>query len=160
MFDNLSERLTKVLKDLRGHGRLSEENISEALREVRMALLEADVALPVVKVFIEHVKNKAISQEIMTSLTPGQAVIKIVNDELVQLMGESNVSLNMNTQPPAVILLAGLQGAGKTTTAGKLGRWLKEKQKKKVMTVSCDIYRPAAIEQLRVLSSDNQLEFF
>ncbi|NKB39201.1 MAG: signal recognition particle protein [Gammaproteobacteria bacterium] len=160
MFDNLSDRLTKVLKDLRGHGRLNEDNISEALREVRMALLEADVALPVVKEFIEHVKSKAISQEVMSSLTPGQAVIKIVNDELVQMMGESNVSLNMNTQPPAVILMAGLQGAGKTTTVGKLGRWLKEKQKKKVMTVSCDIYRPAAIEQLRVLASDNQLEFF
>ena len=160
MFDNLSDRLGKVLKDLRGHGRLTEENISTALREVRMALLEADVALPVVKEFIEHVKDKAVSQEVMTSLTPGQAVIKIVNSELVQLMGEANVPLNLNTQPPAVILMAGLQGAGKTTTVGKLGRWLTTKQKKKVMTVSCDVYRPAAIEQLRVLANDNQLEFY
>ena len=160
MFDNLSDRLGKVLKDLRGHGRLTEENISTALREVRMALLEADVALPVVKEFIEHVKSKAVSQEVMTSLTPGQAVIKIVNNELVKLMGEANVPLNLNTQPPAVILMAGLQGAGKTTTVGKLGRWLTTKQKKKVMTVSCDVYRPAAIEQLRVLANDNQLEFF
>ena len=160
MFDNLSDRLGKVLKDLRGHGRLTEENISTTLREVRMALLEADVALPVVKEFIEHVKSKAVSQEVMTSLTPGQAVIKIVNNELVKLMGEANVPLNLNTQPPAVILMAGLQGAGKTTTVGKLGRWLTTKQKKKVMTVSCDVYRPAAIEQLRVLANDNQLEFF
>ena len=160
MFDNLSERLTKVFKDLRGQGRLTEENIAKALREVRMALLEADVALAVVKDFIEHVKSKAIAREVMTSLTPGQAVIKIVNDELVQLMGESNVSLNLNTQAPAVILMTGLQGAGKTTTVAKLGRWLKETRKFKVMTVSCDVYRPAAIEQLKVLASENQLEFF
>ena len=160
MFDNLSDRLGKVLKDLRGHGRLSEENIADSMREVRMALLEADVALPVVKDFIEQVKAKAISQEVMTSLTPGQAVIKIVNDELVRMMGESNVSLNLNTQPPAVILMAGLQGAGKTTTVAKLGRWLKQKEKLKVMTVSCDIYRPAAIEQLKVLSAENELAFF
>jgi signal recognition particle subunit SRP54 len=160
MFNNLSDRLTRVLKDLRGHGRLTEENIAEALREVRMALLEADVALPVVKDFIEHIKSRAIAQEVMTSLTPGQAVIKIVNDELIKLMGESNVSLNLNTQPPAVILMAGLQGAGKTTTVAKLGRWLKENQKLKVMTVSCDVYRPAAIEQLKVLARENQLEFF
>ncbi len=160
MFDNLSDRLTKVLKDLRGHGRLSEENIAGALREVRMALLEADVALPVVKDFIEHVKDKAVSREVMTSLTPGQAVIKIVNDELVRLMGESNATLNLNTRPPAIIMMAGLQGAGKTTTVAKLGRWLRETQKKKVMTVSCDVYRPAAIEQLKVLAGENQLEFF
>ena len=160
MFDNLSDRLGKVLKDLRGHGRLSEENIADSMREVRMALLEADVALPVVKDFIERVKTKAISQEVMTNLTPGQAVIKIVNDELVRMMGESNVSLNLNTQPPAVILMAGLQGAGKTTTVAKLGRWLKQKEKLKVMTVSCDVYRPAAIEQLKVLSAENELAFF
>jgi len=159
MFDNLSDRLSKVLKDLRGHGRLTEENISEALREVRMALLEADVALAVVKDFIEHVKSRAIAQEVMTSLTPGQAVIKIVNEELVTLMGEANVSLNLNTQAPAVILMAGLQGAGKTTTVAKLGRWLKETQKLKVMTVSCDVYRPAAIEQLKVLAAENELGF-
>jgi signal recognition particle subunit SRP54 len=160
MFDNLSDRLGKVLKDLRGHGRLSEENMTDSMREVRMALLEADVALPVVKDFIERVKTKAISQEVTTSLTPGQAVIKIVNDELVRMMGESNVSLNLNAQPPAVILMAGLQGAGKTTTVAKLGRWLKQKEKLKVMTVSCDIYRPAAIEQLKVLSAENELAFF
>ena len=160
MFDNLSDRLARVLKDLRGHGRLTEENIGEALREVRMALLEADVALPVVKDFIEHIKGRAIAQEVMTSLTPGQAVIKIVNDELIKLMGESNVPLNLNTQPPAIILMAGLQGAGKTTTVAKLGRWLKQNRKLKVMTVSCDVYRPAAIEQLRVLAAENQLEFF
>jgi signal recognition particle subunit SRP54 len=160
MFDNLSNRLSQVFKDLRGRGRLTEENITEALREVRMSLLEADVALSVVKDFIEHVKDRAIAQEVMTSLTPGQAVIKIVNEELVSLMGESNVSLNLNTQPPAIILMAGLQGAGKTTTVAKLGRWLKETQNKKVMTVSCDVYRPAAIEQLRVLAGENSLEFF
>jgi signal recognition particle subunit SRP54 len=160
MFDNLSNRLGKVLKDLRGHGRLSEENMADSMREVRMALLEADVALPVVKDFIERVKAKAISQEVTTSLTPGQAVIKIVNDELVRMMGESNVSLNLNAQPPAVILMAGLQGAGKTTTVAKLGRWLKQKEKLKVMTVSCDVYRPAAIEQLKVLSAENELAFF
>jgi signal recognition particle subunit SRP54 len=160
MFDNLSDRLGKVLKDLRGHGRLSEENMTDSMREVRMALLEADVALPVVKDFIERVKTKAISQEVTTSLTPGQAVIKIVNDELVRMMGESNVSLNLNAQPPAVILMAGLQGAGKTTTVAKLGRWLKQKEKLKVMTVSCDVYRPAAIEQLKVLSAENELAFF
>ncbi|MBT7952870.1 MAG: signal recognition particle protein, partial [Gammaproteobacteria bacterium] len=160
MFDNLSNRLSQVFKDLRGHGRLTEDNIAEALREVRMALLEADVALSFVKDFIEHVKARAIAQEVMTSLTPGQAVIKIVNEELVSLMGESNVSLNLNTQPPAIILMAGLQGAGKTTTVAKLGRWLKETQNKKVMTVSCDVYRPAAIEQLRVLAGENSLEFF
>ena len=160
MFDNLSDRLGKVLKDLRGHGRLSEENMADSMREVRMALLEADVALPVVKDFIERVKAKAISQEVTTSLTPGQAVIKIVNDELVRMMGESNVSLNLNAQPPAVILMAGLQGAGKTTTVAKLGRWLKQKEKLKVMTVSCDVYRPAAIEQLKVLSAENELAFF
>ena len=159
MFDNLSDRLGKVLKDLRGQGRLTEENISESLREVRMALLEADVALPVVKDFIEHVKTKAVSQEVMQSLTPGQAVIKIVNEELVRLMGDANVSLNLNTQPPSVILMAGLQGAGKTTTVAKLGRYLQEREKKKVMTVSCDVYRPAAIEQLKVLAEENNLEF-
>lgn len=160
MFDNLTDRLGRVIKDLRGQGRLSEENIADAMREVRMALLEADVALPVVKDFIEQVRSRAISQEVQTSLTPGQAVIKIVNDELVKVMGEANVGLNLNTQPPAVILLAGLQGAGKTTTAAKLGRWLKETQNKKVMMVSCDVYRPAAIEQLKVLSQDNDLSFF
>jgi signal recognition particle subunit SRP54 len=157
MFDALSEKLTRVFKDLRGHGRLSEENISDGLREVRMALLEADVALPVVRDFIQHVKERALDKEVLTSLTPGQALIKIVNEELVSLMGEHHEPLKLNTQPPAVILLAGLQGAGKTTTAAKLGRLIKEKEKKKVAVVSCDIYRPAAIKQLHTLAKDNDL---
>ncbi len=157
MFDALSDKLTRVFKDLRGQGRLSEENISEGLREVRMALLEADVALPVVRDFIDHVKERALDKEVLTSLTPGQALIKIVNDELISLMGEHHEPLNLNTQPPAIILLAGLQGAGKTTTAAKLGRLIKEKEKKKVAVVSCDIYRPAAIKQLQTLANDNDL---
>jgi signal recognition particle subunit SRP54 len=157
MFDTLSEKLTRVFKDLRGHGRLSEENISDGLREVRMALLEADVALPVVRDFIQHVRERSIDKEVLTSLTPGQALIKIVNEELVSLMGENHEPLKLNTQPPAVILLAGLQGAGKTTTAAKLGRWLKDKERKKVAVVSCDIYRPAAIKQLQTLAHDNEL---
>ncbi len=122
MFDTLSEKLTGVFKDLRGHGRLSEENISDGLREVRKALLEADVALPVVRDFIQHVRERALDKEVLTSLTPGQVLIKIVNEELVSLMGEQHEPLNLNTQPAAVILLAGLQGAGKKTTAAKLGR--------------------------------------
>lgn len=157
MFDALSDKLTRVFKDLRGHGRLTEENISEGLREVRMALLEADVALPVVRDFIQHVKERALDKDVLTSLTPGQALIKIVNDELISLMGEQHEPLKLNTQPPAVILLAGLQGAGKTTTAAKLGRLIKEKEKKKVAVVSCDIYRPAAIKQLQTLAHDNGL---
>src|SRR5690606_31395162 len=159
MFETISERLGRVIKDLRGQGRLSEENISTALREVRMALLEADVALPVVREFIDHVKERALGQEVMSSLTPGQAVIKIVNQELVSLMGESNSGLNLNTQPPAIILVAGLQGAGKTTTVAKLARYLKENQNKKVAVVSCDIYRPAAIDQLKTLAADVGAEF-
>ena len=157
MFDVLSEKLTRVFKDLRGQGRLTEENISDGLREVRMALLEADVALPVVRDFINHVKERALDKEVLTSLTPGQALIKIVNEELIALMGSNHEPLNLNTQPPAVILLAGLQGAGKTTSAAKLGRLLKEKEKKKVAVVSCDVYRPAAIKQLHTLANDNDL---
>jgi signal recognition particle subunit SRP54 len=157
MFDTLSEKLTRVFKDLRGHGRLSEENISNGLREVRMALLEADVALPVVRDFIQHVRERALDKKVLTSLTPGQVLIKIVNEELVSLMGDRHEPLKLNTQPPAVILLAGLQGAGKTTTAAKLGKYLKEKEKKKVAVVSCDIYRPAAIKQLQTLAKDNDL---
>ncbi len=157
MFDALSEKLSRVFKDLRGHGRLSEENISDGLREVRMALLEADVALPVVRDFIQLVKERALDKEVLTSLTPGQALIKIVNDELISLMGDQHEPLKLNTQPPAVILLAGLQGAGKTTTVAKLGRYLKEKEKKKVAVVSCDIYRPAAIKQLQTLANNNDL---
>jgi len=157
MFDALSEKLTRVFKDLRGQGRLSEDNISDGLREVRMALLEADVALLVVRDFIQHVKERALDKEVLTSLTPGQALIKIVNEELISLMGKHHEPLNLNTQPPAVILLAGLQGAGKTTTAAKLGRWIKEKEKKKVAVVSCDVYRPAAIKQLQTLATENDL---
>ena len=159
MFETISERLGRVIKDLRGQGRLTEENISAALREVRMALLEADVALPVVRDFIEHIRVRALGQEVMSSLTPGQAVIKIVNQELVTLMGESNSGLNLNTQPPAIILVAGLQGAGKTTTVAKLARYLKENLNKKVAVVSCDIYRPAAIDQLQTLSNEIGVEF-
>ena len=152
MFENLTDRLNKTLKNLRGQGRLTEENISQALREVRMALLEADVALAVVKAFIARVKERAVGQEVSTSLTPGQALIKIVEAELVALMGEANESLDLRAQPPAVILMAGLQGAGKTTSVGKLSRFLQERQAKKVMVVSADIYRPAAIQQLQLLA--------
>ena len=147
MFDNLTGRLSKVLKTLRGEARLTEDNISEALREVRMALLEADVALPVVRDFIARIREKAMGQEVMGSLTPGQAVVGVVHRELVALMGETNDDLNLATTPPAVILMAGLQGSGKTTTSGKLAKWLAENRKKKVLLVSCDVYRPAAIEQ-------------
>ena len=135
MFDGLSERLGKTVRNLRGVGRLSEDNIKDTLREVRMALLEADVALPVVKVFVEHVRERAVGEEVMKSLTPGQALVKIVNDELVHLMGEANDSLDLKATPPVVILMAGLQGSGKTTTTGKLARWLKQDQKKAVMVV-------------------------
>ena len=160
MFDNLTGRLSQVIRELRGQARLTEDNIADALREVRMALLEADVAVPVVRDFIEHVRQRSLGQEIKTSLSPGQVLIRNVHDELIAIMGETNVSLNLNTRPPAIILMAGLQGAGKTTTVAKLGKWLHKQQGRKVMTVSCDIYRPAAIEQLRLLSNDNGLEFF
>ncbi len=160
MFDGLSERLGKTVRNLRGVGRLSEENIKDTLREVRMALLEADVALPVVKTFTEHVRDRAVGEEVMKSLTPGQAFIKIVNDELVHLMGEANDSLDLKAIPPVVILMAGLQGSGKTTTTGKLARWLKQNEKKTVMVVSADVYRPAAIEQLKTVAKDVGAEFF
>lgn len=160
MFDNLSERLTQSLKKIRGQGRLTEANIKDTLREVRMALLEADVALPVVTDFIERIRQRALGQEVQTSLSPGQALIKIVQAELVYVMGEANEALNLATNPPAVILMAGLQGAGKTTTVAKLGRWLKENQKKSVGVVSADVYRPAAIEQLKTLAAEQSLVFF
>ncbi len=159
MFDNLSGRLAGVMKQLRGQARLTEENIQDALRDVRMALLEADVALPVVRDFIAQVKTRALGRDVMNSLTPGQALIQVVHEELVRLMGESQAPLNLATTPPAVILMAGLQGAGKTTTSGKLARLLKE-QKKKVLLVSCDVYRPAAIEQLRLLGKQLEVDFF
>ncbi|MCW8944698.1 MAG: signal recognition particle protein [Sedimenticola sp.] len=160
MFDNLTDRLGGVLDKLRGQGRLTEENIKETMREIRMALLEADVALPVVRDFVDQVKAKALGEEVMRSLTPGQVLIKIVNDELIRVMGEANAALNLAAQPPAVILMAGLQGSGKTTSVAKLARWLKESQKKSVMVVSCDIYRPAAIEQLKTLATEVEAQFF
>jgi len=160
MFSNLSERLTRVLKNLSGKGRLTEENIQETLRDIRLALLEADVALPVVKEFIEHIQAKAIGVEVMESLTPGQALIKLVHHELVLLMGEFSDTLNLQTQPPAIILMAGLQGSGKTTTVAKLSHWLQQTQKKSVLVTSADIYRPAAIKQLETLAQQIGIEFF
>ncbi len=160
MFENLTDRLTGTIKRLRGQGRLSEDNIKDALREVRMALLEADVALPVVKDFIDKVRERAVGQEVLKSLTPGQALVKIVNDELVALMGEACDELQLNAQPPAVVLMAGLQGSGKTTSTGKLARWLKARKQKSVMVASCDVYRPAAIEQLKTLAGEVGAVFF
>lgn len=160
MFENLTERLARTVRDMRGLGRLTEDNIKDALREVRMALLEADVSLPVVREFIEQVKEKAVGQGVMKSLTPGQAFIKVVNDQLVELMGEANEELALNVTPPAVVMMAGLQGSGKTTTVAKLSRWLKEVKKKSVLVVSCDIYRPAAIDQLETLADEVGVNFF
>ena len=160
MFDNLTDRLASTLKKIKGQSRLTESNIKDTLREVRMALLEADVALPVVTDFIERIKEGALGQEVQSSLSPGQSLIKLVQSELVKVMGEANEKLNLNAVPPAVILMAGLQGAGKTTTVAKLGRWLKENQKKKVGVVSADVYRPAAIKQLQMLADDLSLDFF
>ena len=157
MFNALSDKLSRLVKDLRGQGRLTDDNIQAGLRDVRMALLEADVALPVARDFIEHVRERALAREVRLSLTPGQALIKIVQQELVRLMGQDHAPLRLNAQPPAVILLAGLQGAGKTTSAVKLGLWLKEKENKKVALVSCDIHRPAAIQQLALLTLQNDL---
>lgn len=160
MFENLTERLSQSLKSITGQARLTEDNIKDTLREVRMALLEADVALPVVKDFVDAVKQRAVGQEVSKSLSPGQMFVKIVNDELVRVMGEAAVPLNLATQPPAVILMAGLQGAGKTTSVGKLARYLNEQQKKKVMVVSADVYRPAAIKQLETIAGEVGAEFF
>jgi len=148
MFDNLSERLDKVFKKISGKGRITEDNVKSTLREVRMALLEADVALPVVKDFITKIKYRALGKEVKSSLTPGQAFLKIVNDEMVQAMGAANESLSLKAAPPAIVLMAGLQGAGKTTSTAKLARYLIEREKKSVMVVSADVYRPAAIAQL------------
>ncbi len=160
MLDNLTNRLSGVIKNLRGQARLSESNIQDALREVRLALLEADVALTVVKEFTAQVKQAALGQEVIGSLAPGQALIGIVHRELTKLMGEHNDALNLTVVPPAVILMAGLQGAGKTTTSGKLAKLLREQMKKKVLLVSCDVYRPAAIEQLRILAQQTGCDFF
>lgn len=160
MFESLSDRLGQSLKNLAGQGQLNEDNIRETLREVRKALLEADVALPVVRDFTEQVKELAMGQEVLKSLDPGQAFVKIVNDQLIRVMGEENEGLNLATRPPAVILMAGLQGAGKTTSVAKLSRFLKEREKKKVMVVSADVYRPAAIDQLETLAKEVDAEFF
>jgi signal recognition particle subunit SRP54 len=160
MFQNLSDRLSQSLRSITGKARLSEENIQGTLREVRMALLEADVALPVVKQLVESVKQRALGQEVSSSLSPGQAFLKIVQSELEAVMGAANEGLNLSTQPPAVVLLAGLQGAGKTTSAAKLARHLKEREKKKVTLVSADVYRPAAIKQLETLAGEVDVDFF
>jgi signal recognition particle subunit SRP54 len=160
MFQSLSDRLSQSLRNVTGKARLSEENIQETLREVRMALLEADVALPVVKDFVESIKQRALGQEVMKSLSPGQAFLKIVQDELETVMGSANEGLDLATTPPAVIMMAGLQGAGKTTTVAKLAKLLKERDKKKVTVVSADIYRPAAIKQLETLAAEVGADFF
>ncbi len=159
MFDNLSQRLGRVLDNLRGQARLTDDNIRDTMREVRMALLEADVALPVVRRFVEQVREKAAGEEVLKSLTPGQMLIKIVRDELVQVMGAANEGLDLAAQPPVVVLMAGLQGSGKTTTVAKLARWLKEREKKRVAVVSCDVYRPAAIDQLKTLANEVGADF-
>jgi len=160
MLDALTQRLSSVVKTLRGHSRLTDENVQEMLREVRLALLDADAGLPVVKDFVAKVKEKALGQEVVGSLTPGQALVGIVHHELVDLMGGSNAQLSFATQPPAVILLAGLQGSGKTTSAGKLARLIGNTTKKKILLVSTDVYRPAAIEQLATLAKTLGVEMF
>ena len=161
MFQNLTDRLSRVVKTMRGQARLTEENTAEMLREVRLALLEADVALPVVKELIANIKAKALGEEVIGSLSPGQALVGVVQKELTAIMGDPRAGqLNLAAQPPAVILMAGLQGAGKTTSVGKLSKWLKDTQKKKVLTVSCDVYRPAAIAQLQTVSEQAGADFF
>ena len=160
MFENLTDRLSQTLRHVTGKAKLTEDNIKDTLREVRMALLEADVALPVVKDFVNAVKERAVGTEVSRSLTPGQAFVKIVQAELESLMGAANEDLILNVTPPAVILMAGLQGAGKTTTAGKLARFLKERKKKTVMVVSADVYRPAAIQQLQTVAEQAGISWF
>ena len=160
MFDNLSDRITHTLKSVAGKAKLTDKNIQDTLREVRKALLEADVALPVVKAFIEQVRKRGLGREVSRALNPGQQFLKIVEAELTAVMGEANEALDLATKPPAVILMAGLQGAGKTTSVAKLARFLKDRQKKKVLVVSADVYRPAAIEQLKTLANDIEVEFF
>ncbi len=167
MLENLTDRLSRVVKTIRGQARLTEENTSEMLREIRLALLEADVSLPVIKELLANIKQKALGEAVISSLTPGQALVGIVKDELVNIMNGGDIpnagspgKLNLATQPPAVILMAGLQGAGKTTTVAKLAKWLIRTQKKKVLTVSCDVYRPAAIEQLKTVTSQAGADWF
>jgi signal recognition particle subunit SRP54 len=159
MLDSLTQKLAQTLKNIRGQGRLSETNIKDALREVRIALLEADVALPVISQFIEQTRTRAIGEEVLQSISPGEAFIKIVHDELVHIMGDKCEELNLHATPPAVILMAGLQGSGKTTTVAKLARWLKENQKRTVLVTSADIYRPAAIAQLQTLAQELDIPF-
>ncbi|WP_455218879.1 signal recognition particle protein [Kaarinaea lacus] len=160
MFENLTDRLSQTIKQVRGQARLTEDNIKDTLREVRKALLEADVALPVVRAFVDQVKERALGEDVTKSLTPGQAFIKIVQAELESLMGQANEELDLNVRPPAVVLMAGLQGSGKTTSVAKLSRWLIEQKKKSVMVVSADVYRPAAIDQLKTLASEVGANFF
>ncbi|GGK65232.1 signal recognition particle protein [Amphritea balenae] len=160
MFENLTDRLSKTLKTVTGQAKLTEDNIKGTLREVRMALLEADVALPVVKEFINNVKERAVGTEVSKSLSPGQVFVKIVQQELEKVMGEANEALNLAAQPPAVVMMAGLQGAGKTTSVAKLSRFLREREKKKVLVVSADVYRPAAIKQLETLAAEVEVDFF
>ncbi|MBI2316090.1 MAG: signal recognition particle receptor subunit alpha, partial [Betaproteobacteria bacterium] len=160
MLENITQRLSRVIKSIRGEARLSETNVAEALREVRVALLEADVALPVVRDFVAAVREKALGQEVVGSLTPGQALVGVVHRELTRLMGGENAALNLAVVPPAVILMAGLQGSGKTTTTAKLARLLIEQFRKKPLLVSCDVYRPAAIEQLKTLAAQVGADFF
>jgi signal recognition particle subunit SRP54 len=160
MFENLTQRLGRTLQDLRGRGRLTEDNIKDALRDVRMALLEADVALPVVREFVERVREQALGQQVLQSLSPGQELIRVVRDELTRVMGERGEALDLDAPAPVVVMLAGLQGSGKTTTAGKLAKHLLERRRKKVLLVSCDVYRPAAIEQLRTVAGQAGVSFF
>ncbi len=159
MFENLNERLENSLRSLSGQGTLTEDNVRDTLREVRKALLEADVALPVVKDFIERVREQALGQDVLKSLKPGEALVKIVHDELVHVMGDSNDALDLNAKPPVVVLMAGLQGSGKTTSVAKLANYLSEREKKKAMVVSADVYRPAAIDQLETLAGEVEAEF-
>ncbi len=160
MFQNLGDRLTRTLQTLRGQGRITEDNVRDTLREVRMALLEADVALPVVKQFIEDIRARAVGAEVMQSLTPGQALVKIVHEELVKVLGASNAELDLRTQPPAILLMAGLQGSGKTTSTGKLALLLKDRLKKRVLVASGDTYRPAAMQQLQTLATQVGVDYF
>lgn len=160
MFDNLSDRLSKTFKNIIGQGRLTEDNIKDAIRDVRRSLLEADVALPVIKIFITKVQDRAVGTEVSTSLNPGQAFIKIVREQLTEVMGHEAEPLKFNVEPPAIIMVAGLQGAGKTTSVAKLAKYLQEKEKKKVMVVSADVYRPAAIKQLETVAEQVGAKFF
>ena len=160
MASALTEKLSKLVKEVRGQARITESNVADTLREVRMALLEADVALPVVRDFIARVKEKALGQDVVGSLTPGQALVGMIHKELAATMGDGVSELNLAAQPPAVVLMAGLQGAGKTTTTAKLAKWLIDKRKKKVLTVSADVYRPAAIEQLKTVTAQAGADWF